>query len=36
MYVLGLLSGAERKNSWMIAEQARDLTPDGMQRLLNF
>jgi SRSO17 transposase len=36
MYVLGLLSGAERKNSWVIAEQAGDLTPDGMQRLLNF
>jgi SRSO17 transposase len=36
MYLLGLLSGAERKNSWVIAEQAGDLTPDGMQRLLNF
>jgi SRSO17 transposase len=36
MYVLGLLSGAERKNSWTIAEAAGDLTPDGMQRLLNF
>jgi SRSO17 transposase len=36
MYLLGLLSGAERKNSWTIAEQAGDLTPDGMQRLLNF
>lgn len=36
MYVLGLLSAAERKNSWTIAEQAGDLTPDGMQRLLNF
>lgn len=35
-YVLGLLSGAERKNSWTIAEQAGDLSPDGMQRLLNF
>jgi SRSO17 transposase len=33
--VLGLLSGAERKNSWTIAEQAGDLSPDGMQRLLN-
>jgi SRSO17 transposase len=31
-----LLSGAERKNSWTIAEQAGELTPDGMQRLLNF
>jgi SRSO17 transposase len=36
MYVLGALSGAKRKNSWTIAEQAGDLTPDGMQRLLNF
>ncbi|WP_443667746.1 IS701 family transposase [Kibdelosporangium philippinense] len=36
MYLLGLLSAAERKNSWTIAEQAGDLTPDGMQRLLNF
>jgi len=36
MYLLGLLSGAERKNSWVIAEQAGDLIPDGMQRLLNF
>lgn len=35
-YVLGLLSAAERKNSWLLAEQAGDLTPDGMQRLLNF
>jgi SRSO17 transposase len=30
MYVLGLLSGVERKNSWTIAEQAGDSTPDGM------
>ena len=36
MYRLGLLSGAERKNSWTLAEQAGDLSPDGMQRLLNF
>jgi SRSO17 transposase len=36
MYVLGLLSKAERKNSWTIAEQAGDLCPDGRQRLLNF
>jgi SRSO17 transposase len=35
-YLLGLLSGAERKNSWAIAEQAGELSPDGMQRLLNF
>src|SRR3981189_639371 len=36
MYLLGLLSGAERKTSWTLAEQAGELTPDGMQRLLNF
>lgn len=36
MYLLGLLSGAERKNSWTIAGQAGELSPDGMQRLLNF
>lgn len=36
LYLFGLLSGAERKNSWTIAEQAGDLSPDGMQRLLNF
>jgi SRSO17 transposase len=36
MYLLGLLWGAERKNSWTIAEAAGDLSPDGMQRLLNF
>src|SRR5918998_5272000 len=35
-YLLGLLSGAERKNSWTLAEQAGELCPDGMQRLLNF
>jgi SRSO17 transposase len=31
-----LLSGVERKNSWTIAELAGELSPDGMQRLLNF
>jgi hypothetical protein len=36
MYLLGLLSSADRKNSWTIAKQAGELTPDGMQRLLNF
>src|ERR1700739_2171697 len=35
-YLLGLLSRAERKNGWTIAELAGDGTPDGMQRLLNF
>jgi SRSO17 transposase len=36
LYLLGLLSGVERKNSWTIAEQAGERSPDGMQRLLNF
>ena len=35
-YVLGLLSQAEWKNSWQLAEFAGDASPDGMQRLLNF
>jgi SRSO17 transposase len=35
-YLLGLLSHAERKNSWSLAELAGDASPDGMQRLLNF
>jgi SRSO17 transposase len=35
-YLLGLLSHAERKNSWWLAEFAGDTSPDGMQRLLNF
>ncbi|MCE7004284.1 IS701 family transposase [Kibdelosporangium philippinense] len=35
-YLLGLLSGVERKNSWSLAELAGDSSPDGMQRLLNF
>ena len=35
-YLLGLLSRAERKNGWTIAEFAGDASPDGMQRLLNF
>jgi SRSO17 transposase len=35
-YVLGLLSHAERKNSWWLAEFAGEVSPDGMQRLLNF
>lgn len=34
-YLRGLLSAAERKNGWTLAEQAGDSTPDGMQRLLN-
>jgi DDE superfamily endonuclease len=34
-YLQGLLSQVERKNSWWLAEQAGEQTPDGMQRLLN-
>jgi SRSO17 transposase len=34
-YVLGLVSGLERKNGWTLAEFAGDATPDGMQRLLS-
>src|SRR5512133_2146333 len=34
-YLLGLVSGLERKNGWTLAELAGDATPDGMQRLLN-
>jgi hypothetical protein len=30
LYLLGLLSGTERKNSWTISEQAGELSPDGM------
>jgi SRSO17 transposase len=35
LYLLGLVSGLERKNGWALAEFAGDATPDGMQRLLN-
>jgi SRSO17 transposase len=35
LYLL-LLFGAQLKNSWTIAEQAGDTSPDGTQRLLNF
>jgi SRSO17 transposase len=34
-YLLGLLSQAERKTSWQLAEFAGDASPDGLQRLLN-
>lgn len=33
-YLKGLVSPVERKNGWQLAEQAGDLTPDGVQRLL--
>ena len=34
-YLRGLLSNTPRKNGWQLAEQAGDVTPDGMQRLLS-
>jgi SRSO17 transposase len=34
-YLQGLLSATERKNGWQLAEQAREATPYGMQRLLS-
>jgi SRSO17 transposase len=34
-FVQGILSTVERKNSWQLAEQAREATPYGMQRLLS-
>jgi SRSO17 transposase len=33
-YLRGLLSDAERKNAWQLAEQAGDATPYGVQHLL--
>jgi SRSO17 transposase len=33
-YLRGLLSAAERKNSWQLAEVAGDETPYGLQHLL--
>jgi SRSO17 transposase len=33
-YLRGLLSGAERKNGWQLAEVAGDATPYGLQHLL--
>ena len=34
-FVQGILSTLERKNGWQLAEQAREATPYGMQRLLS-
>ena len=34
-YLQGLLSSVERKNGWQLAEQAREASPYGMQRLLS-
>ena len=33
-YVLGLVAGLERENGWTLAEQAGEVSPVGMQRLL--
>jgi hypothetical protein len=33
-YLSGLVAGLERKNGWTLAEQAGEVCPDGMQRLL--
>jgi SRSO17 transposase len=35
-YVSGLVAGLDRKNGWTLAEQAGDVSPDGMQRLLRW
>ncbi len=32
----GLVAGLERKNGWTLAEQAGEVSPDGMQRLLRW
>jgi SRSO17 transposase len=34
-YLRGLLAPLERKNGWTLAEQAGEVNPDGMQRLLS-
>jgi|AntDryMetagUQ889_1029465.scaffolds.fasta_scaffold05212_1 SRSO17 transposase len=34
-YLKGLAGTSDRKNSWQLAEAGGELTPDGMQRLLN-
>jgi SRSO17 transposase len=34
-YLQGILSDTSRKNSWQLAEHAREARPDGMQRLLS-
>ena len=35
-YVSGLIAGLDRANGWTLAEQAGDISPDGMQRLLRW
>jgi hypothetical protein len=34
-YLQGILSETERKNEWQLAEHAKEVRPDGMQRLLS-
>ena len=34
-YLQGILSDTARKNGWQLAEHAREVCPDGMQRLLS-
>ena len=34
-YVAGLAAGLERKNGWTLVEQAGEVPPDGVQRLLH-
>lgn len=34
-YLQGILSETERKNGWQLAEHAKEVRPDGMQRLLS-
>jgi hypothetical protein len=34
-YLCGLVAGLERKNGWTLAEQAGEVCPDGMQRLID-
>ena len=35
-YLSGLVAGLDRTNGWTLAEQAGDVSPDGMQRLLRW
>ena len=35
-YLAGLVAGLDRANGWTLAEQAGDVSPDGMQRLLRW
>jgi SRSO17 transposase len=35
-YLSGLVAGLDRKNGWTLVEQAGDVSPDGMQRLLRW